>query len=33
MTLNEAINILKSDIDYNTSIGCNTSYEDKRAKE
>ena len=29
MTLNEAINILKSDIDYNTSICCNTSYEEQ----
>lgn len=25
MTLDEAINILKSDIDYNKSIGCDTS--------
>ena len=29
MTLNEAINILKSDNDYNKSIGCNTSYEEQ----
>lgn len=29
MTLDEAINILKSDIDYNTSICCNTSYEEQ----
>ena len=32
MTLNEAINILKSDIDYNTSICCNTSYEEQLAE-
>ena len=29
MTINEAINILKSDNDYNKSIGCNTSYEEQ----
>ena len=29
MTLNEAINILKSDNDYNKSIGCDTSYEEQ----
>ena len=32
MTLNEAINILKSDNDYNKSIGCNTSYEEQIAE-
>ena len=29
MTLDEAINILKSDNDYNKSIDCNTSYEEQ----
>lgn len=29
MTLDAAINILKSDNDYNKSIGCNTSYEEQ----
>ena len=29
MTLDEAINILKSDIDYNKSIGCDTLYEEQ----
>lgn len=32
MTLNEAINILKSDNDYNKSIGCDTSYEEQIAE-
>lgn len=32
MTLDEAINILKSDNDYNKSIGCNTSYEEQLAE-
>lgn len=31
MTLDEAINILKSDIEYNKSIGCDTSYEKQLA--
>ena len=31
MTLDEAINILKSDIEYNKSIGCDTSYEEQIA--
>ena len=31
MTLDEAINILKSDIKYNKSIGCDTSYEEQIA--
>ena len=29
MTIDEATNILKSDIDYNKSIGCDTSYEEQ----
>ena len=29
MTLDEVINILKSDIEYNKSIGCDTSYEEQ----
>ena len=32
MTLDEAINILKSDIEYNKSIGCDTSYEEQLAE-
>ena len=32
MTLDEAINILKSDNDYNKSIGCDTSYEEQLAE-
>ena len=32
MTIDEAINILKSDNDYNKSIGCNTSYEEQLAE-
>ena len=32
MTLDEAINILKSDNDYNKSIGCDTSYEEQIAE-
>lgn len=32
MTLDEAINILKSDIEYNKSIGCDTSYEEQIAE-
>ena len=32
MTLDEAINILKSDIDYNKSIGCDTLYEEQLAE-
>ena len=31
MTLDEVINILKSDIEYNKSIGCDTSYEEQIA--
>ena len=31
MTLDEAINIEKSDIEYNKSIGCDTSYEEQIA--
>ena len=31
MTLDETINILKSDIEYNKSIGCDTSYEEQLA--
>ena len=31
MTIDEAINILKSDNDYNKSIGCDTSYEEQIA--
>ena len=31
MTLDEVINILKSDIGYNKSIGCDTSYEEQIA--
>ena len=29
MTIDEAINIAKSDIKYNKSIGCDTSYEEQ----
>ena len=32
MTLDEAINILKSDNDYNKSIGCDTSYKEQLAE-
>ena len=32
MTIDEAINIAKSDIKYNKSIGCNTSYEEQLAE-
>ena len=32
MTIDEAINILKSDNDYNKSIGCDTSYEEQVAE-
>ena len=32
MTIDEAINILKSDNDYNKSIGCDTSYEEQIAE-
>ena len=32
MTLDETINILKSDIEYNKSIGCDTSYEEQLAE-
>ena len=32
MTLDEAINIAKSDIKYNKSIGCDTSYEEQLAE-
>ena len=32
MTLDEAINILKSDIDYNKSIGCDTSNAEQLAE-
>ena len=32
MTLDEAINIAKSDIKYNKSIGCDTSYEEYLAE-
>ena len=32
MTLDEAINIEKSDIKYNKSIGCDTSYEEQLAE-
>ena len=32
MTLDEAINILKSDNDYNKSIGCDISYEEQIAE-
>lgn len=31
MTIDETINILKSDIEYNKSIGCDTSYEEQIA--
>ena len=31
MTIDEVINILKSDIEYNKSIGCDTSYEEQIA--
>ena len=31
MTIDEAINIAKSDIKYNKSIGCDTSYEEQLA--
>ena len=31
-TIDEAINILKSDNDYNKSIGCDTSYEEQIAE-
>ena len=31
MALDETINILKSDIEYNKSIGCDTSYEEQIA--
>ena len=32
MTIDEVINILKSDNDYNKSIGCDTSYEEQLAE-
>lgn len=32
MTIDEAINIAKSDIKYNKSIGCDTSYEEQIAE-
>ena len=32
MTIDEAINIAKSDIKYNKSIGCDTSYEEQLAE-
>ena len=32
MTIDEAINILKSDNDYNKSIGCDTLYEEQLAE-
>lgn len=32
MTVDEAINILKGDNDYNKSIGCDTSYEEQLAE-
>ena len=32
MTVDEAINIAKSDIKYNKSIGCDTSYEEQLAE-
>ena len=32
MTIDEAINILKGDNDYNKSIGCDTSYEEQLAE-
>ena len=32
MMIDEAINILKSDIKYNKSIGCDTSYEEQLAE-
>ena len=32
MTIDEAINILKCDNDYNKSIGCDTSYEEQLAE-
>ena len=31
ITIDEVINILKSDIEYNKSIGCDTSYEEQIA--
>ena len=32
LSIDEAINILKSDIKYNKSIGCDTSYEEQLAE-
>ena len=32
LSIDEAINILKSDNDYNKSIGCDTSYEEQLAE-